>query len=118
MALAALVVDEPEQGESTEQPSTLSGFGVGELVIIRTYSAGVFFGRLKAREGKEALLEDSRRLWSWEGAFTLSAVAREGVTSARLSISEPEKLITEVIEVIPVSNEVGNKLTKMEAHNA
>ena len=32
-------------------------------VIVRTYSAGVHFGYLVAREGKEVRLTRSRRIW-------------------------------------------------------
>ena len=39
-----------------------------ECVMVRTYSAGVHFGYLKKREGKEVTLINSRRVWYWSGA--------------------------------------------------
>lgn len=74
-------------------------------VIIRTYSAGVHIGELKARDGREVTLVNARRLWSWEGAFTLNAVATKGVKreSSRISCNVPEILLLEAIEVLPVS---------------
>ena len=50
-----------------------------DYVIIRTYSAGVFAGYLKERNGQEATLLKARRLWYWSGAASLSQLAMEGV---------------------------------------
>ena len=41
-------------------------------VIVRTYSAGCFAGRLKSRRGQDVVLTEARRLWYWAGAATLS----------------------------------------------
>lgn len=40
-------------------------FEPGTHVIVRTYSAGVFAGTLKSRDGKEAVLTEARRIWYW-----------------------------------------------------
>lgn len=74
-----------------------------QYVIVRTYSAGVFAGYLKRREGKEVELMNARRIWKWEGAASLSQLAMEGT-------SLPEKcmfpcpvdsiVLTEAIEII------------------
>lgn len=50
-----------------------------DYVIVRTYSAGVFAGYLKERNGKECVLVRSRRLWYWKGAASISQIAEEGV---------------------------------------
>jgi hypothetical protein len=47
--------------------------------IVRTYSAGVFFGEIVKREGAEVLMKNARRLWKWSGAASLSQLAMEGV---------------------------------------
>lgn len=49
-----------------------------KYVIIRTYSAGVFAGYLKSREGQEVVLLHARRLWQWAGASSLSQLAESG----------------------------------------
>lgn len=56
---------------------------VGKYVIIRTYSAGVHAGELVEQNGKEALLKNSRRLWSWSAkeGVALSGVATSGLKS-------------------------------------
>ena len=69
-------------------------------VIVRTYSAGVHFGYLVKRYGKEVVLERSRRIWYWKGANTLSEIALHGV-GAGSKIAEPVSItLTEAIEVI------------------
>lgn len=50
----------------------------GTRVLIRTYSAGVHFGTLIERNGQEVHLKEARRLWSWQGALSLSEIAAKG----------------------------------------
>jgi hypothetical protein len=75
-----------------------------KYVIIRTYSAGVHAGYLKSRDGKEVELTDARRIWYWDGAATLSQLAKDGVSKPD-NCKFPEKIdsiiLTEAIEIIP-----------------
>ena len=52
---------------------------VGQYYIVRTYSAGVFAGYIKSRNGQEIVMTNARRLWYWSGASSLSQLAMEGV---------------------------------------
>ena len=73
------------------------------FVICRTYSAGVFAGFLKERNGKEATLLNARRLWSWEGAASLSQMAVSGTSKpkeCKFPVAVPMVELTEVIEVL------------------
>jgi len=81
---------------------------IGRHVIARTYSAGVFAGVLKSRDGKEAVLTDARRIWYWDGAASLSQLAVEGTSKpgqCKFPIAVPEVLLTEVIEMIPTTEQ-------------
>lgn len=89
---------------------------IGRYCIFRTYSAGVFFGILKSRNKDECIIENCRRIWNWNGAFTLSEVATDGVESANLSVEEPEKLALSVIEIIPASETCIKQLKSMASH--
>jgi hypothetical protein len=91
---------------------------IGKAVIVRTYSAGVHFGTLKARNGTEVVLEDARRIWYWNKAFTLSKIAIDGldIASSKLSVSVPRILLTEAIEIIPTSPSATVDLTNAPAH--
>jgi hypothetical protein len=79
---------------------------IGDYVIVRTYSAGVFAGILISRDGKEVMLAQSRRLWHWAGAASLSQLAQSG-TSRPLDCKFPEPvdsiLVTEAIEILSVT---------------
>ena len=79
---------------------------LGKICVVRTYSAGVFFGLLAERDGKEAIVKNARRLWYWDGAASLSQLANEGVKkpkSCKFPAPVSEVLLTEVIEIIPAT---------------
>ena len=79
---------------------------IGKTCIVRTYSAGVFLGTIKERNGKEVLLENARRIWYWDGAATLSQLANEGTNkpqNCKFPASVLEVLLTEAIEIIPAT---------------
>lgn len=52
----------------------------GEYKIVRTYSAGVFFGIVESRNGQEVVMRNARRLWMWAGAASLSQLAVDGTS--------------------------------------
>lgn len=77
-----------------------------KFVIIRTCSAGIHIGYLaeQSEDGKRVKLLDSRRIWCWSGAFTLSEMSQNGVSKpedCKFSVTVPEIELTEAIEVIP-----------------
>lgn len=76
-------------------------------VIARTYSAGVFAGYLKERNGKEGTLVNARRIWYWEGAASLSQLAMEGTSkpaNCRFPIAVEQVVLTEIIELLNVTD--------------
>mgnify|MGYP003329727916 CR=1 FL=1 len=58
--------------KKTAAKSGLNGFAIGQEVIIRTYSAGVWFGRLKEKAGDEIILTEARRMWRWWAKVALA----------------------------------------------
>ena len=79
---------------------------IGKHVIVRTYSAGVFAGILKSRDGKEVVMTDARRLWYWDGAASLSQLAVGGVSkpkTCKFPAPVADILLTEAIEIIPTT---------------
>lgn len=87
--------------------ATQSKITQGARVLIRTYSAGVHFGTLEERAGQEVRLSNARRLWSWNGALSLSEVAMQGVDikNSKISVPVDEILLTQAIEIIPISEQ-------------
>lgn len=80
-----------------------SGAKKRQVVVVRTYSAGVHIGTLDYLRGTECRLLNAVRLWRWRGANTLSEVAARGVDDEYSRISEPVEsvILTQAIEVIP-----------------
>lgn len=81
-------------------------------VIIRADRAGVFFGTLKSKRetpaGVEVELENSRRLWYWYGAASLSQLATEGTKNpekCKFTVTVPQHMVMQVIEIIPCTDE-------------
>lgn len=74
-----------------------------KYVIVRTYSAGVFAGYIKERNGKEAIILNARRIWFWEGAASLSELAMKGTSKpegCKFPCEVDEIIVTEVIEIL------------------
>ena len=89
---------------------------IGKRVLIRTRSAGVHIGTLAEVEGDVAKLTNTRRLWSWSGAFTLSTVAQDGVKSAKMPSAIPSIILRGWIEIIPLSENANAQLSELKSH--
>ena len=77
-----------------------------DRVVVRTYSAGVFIGTIVSRDGKEVVLKNARRVYRWSGAATLSQMAVDGVSNpegCKMPCEVPEIILTEAIEIIPMT---------------
>lgn len=81
-------------------------------VIVRTYSAGVHFGRLVSRTGDEVVLDGSRRIWRWRGANTLSEIATKGFDYANSAIAcaVDGHLVKGMIEILPCAPDVAKAI--------
>lgn len=81
---------------------------IGKYVICRCHSAGVHAGILVSQDGDQAVLKNSRRLWSWKnkGGVALSGLAVNGIdaSQSKIDVVLPELALTGVIETIPVSD--------------
>ena len=81
---------------------------IGDYVIVRTHSAGVFIGTLSARDGQEVTLSDARMIWFWAGAATLSQLAVDGTqkpNECKFPVPVPEILLLQAIAILPVSEQ-------------
>lgn len=80
---------------------------IGEYVIIRTYSAGVWFGKLEKKAGNEVYLSDARRMYRWwcEKSISLSGVAKYGINQEKSKICPALPLVwLEAIEILSLSD--------------
>lgn len=88
-----------------------------EYVIIRTHSAGVHAGYLVSRNGQEVELRDSRRIWYWDGAASLSQLAMEGVTkpeNCKFAMVLPKIILTQAIEIIPCTQRAQQIISEVD----
>ena len=86
--------------------SGLNGFASGQEVLIRTYAAGVWFGRLKQKAGDEVILTEARRMWRWwaKDSISLSAVALYGINQEKSRIAGAiDSVWLQAIEIIPIA---------------
>lgn len=91
-----------------------------KAVLIRSYAGGVHFGFLKSGEftlsGKVVVLINSRRVWYWDGAASLSQMAVEGVNkpeNCKFSVIVEENEIVNVIETLTLTEKAFNNLSKV-----
>ena len=92
--------------KNTAAKSGLDGFAIGQEVIIRTYSAGVWFGRLKEKASDEVILTEARRMWRWwaNESISLSGVALHGIKQEKSRIAGAiDSVWLQAIEIIPIS---------------
>lgn len=74
-----------------------------EKFIFRGDTSGVFFGALVERNGQEVKIGNCRRLWYWEGACSLSEIAKIGTTKpekCKFTVVVDELTILDCIEII------------------
>jgi hypothetical protein len=86
--------------------SILNNF-IGRYCMVRTYSAGVFAGTIKALDEKSGILTDARRIWYWSGAASLSQLATDGTTDpkqCKFPCPVSEVYLSEIIEIIPITD--------------
>ena len=93
-------------GNNSNQSNDGIQYGIGKSVIIRTYSAGVWFGTLSQKSGNEVILTNARRLWRWwaKESISLSGVANYGIIEEKSKIAPAvEGVWLEAIEIIPTT---------------
>lgn len=95
--------------------ATIEGLNsmIGKRVIVRTYSAGVWFGTLAEKSGKEVIIANARRMWKWYAAesISLSAVAIHGIKQSNSKICEAvDSVWLEAVELIPCSSVAVNSI--------
>lgn len=89
-----------------QQPSGLNSM-IGKKCIIRTYSAGVWFGEIQQKSGNEVIVKNARRMWQWWAAksISLSGVAVHGISQDKSKICPAVPTIwLEAIEIIPCAD--------------
>jgi len=90
----------------------------GKYVLTRSYASGVRVGFLKSYdpETRHAYLTETRRLFYWEGAFTLDTVAMNGIKGGKMPMEIPEIMLSDVLEIIQCSEKAAKNLKNFPVH--
>ena len=105
--------EEPLPPVTVTQAKGINDYAIGKEVIIRTYSAGVWFGVLKQKAGNEVILSKARRMYKWwaKESISLSGVARHGIKQEDSKIcGELDSVWLEAIEIIPVTGSAAESI--------
>lgn len=89
-------------------------------VIVRTYSAGVFYGYLESRNGQEVTLRNARRMWQWFGA-SLSECAQSGtpdISKCKFPEAVDKVLLLNAIEILDLSEKALKSLDSVKVWKA
>jgi hypothetical protein len=88
-----------------------------QAVLIRSRDAGVHFGYLEWQDftpsGKVVTLSNTRRVYYWDGAASLSQMALDGVSKpekCKISVILESNEIINVIETLPLSTKAVDNL--------
>lgn len=91
-----------------------------KAVLVRSYAAGVHYGYLKSKvselNGVNVVLVNTRRIWYWNGANSISQIALEGVKKpdeCKISVIIPENEIINCVEIIPLTEKALESLNKV-----
>ena len=105
--------EEPLPPVTVTEAKGINDYAIGNEVIIRTYSAGVWFGVLKQKAGNEVILTKARRMYKWwaKESISLSGVARCGIKQDDSKIcGELDSVWLEAIEIIPVTGNAAESI--------
>ena len=112
-----IMIDDVEYvraGEVLKMADEVDGL---KYCVVRSYGAGVFCGYVKEQKseinGVNVTLINSRRIFYWSGACSLSQLAVEGskdIQSCKIAVNVPYQFIANVIEIIPMSKQAKEQI--------
>lgn len=91
---------------------------IGKKVIIRGNRSGVEFGKLVSQNGSEVTLKNARRIWYWDGAASLSQLAKDGTTNptnCKFTVFVDSITILDAIEIIPCTDKAIKSIEEVRA---
>ena len=90
---------------------------IGKKVIIRGDRSWVEFGTLVEYKGSEVTLHNARRIWYWDGAATLSQLAKDGTKkpeNCKFTVYVDSITILDAVEIIPCTNKAIKSIEGVE----
>lgn len=84
--------------------------------IVRGDRSGVFAGNIKERNGQDIVMTNVRRLWYWDGACSISELAKSGTkrpTECKFTVTLDELELLDAIEIIPCTDEAEKSIKEV-----
>ena len=107
-------------GVSSQSPTGCNSM-IGKKCIVRTFSAGVHYGEVAEKDGKEIILKNARRLWYWKTSnkgISLSEVANSGLAKDSKVCEAVEAIWLEAVEIIPCTKESIKNIEAQDVYKA
>ena len=85
--------------------------------IVRCDRAGVFYGEIEGRDGREIKMRNVRCIWYWDGAATLLQLAAEGTTkpdNCKFTMTVDSLVVLDAIEIIPCTAKAIKSIESVE----
>lgn len=92
-----------------------------EYVIVRGNRSGIFAGNIVKRKGQEVKLKNCRRLWYWDGACSISELAKKGTSkpdNCKFTVTVGEIEILDIIEIIVCTEEAEKNIKEVKEWKA
>ena len=85
-----------------------------QYVIVRSNLAGVFCGTLENKNGTEVVLTNARKIYRWQGAYTVEDIAVKGlnVNTSQITVPVEKIIIDDVCQVLPTTDAAQKILTE------
>ena len=90
---------------------------IGKKVLIRGNRSGVEFGELVSQNGSEVTLKNARRIWYWDGAASLSQLAKDGTSNpsnCKFTVFVDSITILEANEIIPCTDKAVKSIEEVK----
>ena len=87
-----------------------------QMYIVRSDRAGVFFGKIKSRDGDSVTMTDVRKLWYWDGACAVEQLALDGTSApagCKLTVVVPEMEVLGATQIIPCTDKAAKSLAEV-----
>lgn len=92
---------------------------IGKYVLVRGDRSGIFVGTLEKQEGadgRQLTMRNVRRLWYWDGAASISQIAKYGVSkpgNCKFPVEVELIKILDAIEIIECSEEARKSIKEV-----
>lgn len=88
----------------------------GKYCVVRGDRSGVFAGNVESRNGQEVIIKNVRRLWFWDGACSISQLAKDGTKKpnrCKFTVTLDEIELLDAIEIIKCTNEAEKSIKEV-----